>query len=137
MDEAKAPVVRRVFGLAIKGHGIGPIAKVLNREVAPCISKSRTWRDSFVYKVLTNRACIGGPQLHILKDGEFVPVGQPLKNYYPAVVKEATFYRAQQALKDRSSTGRRCSDKVSNLFAGLVVDDTGATYGLRARNGHD
>jgi hypothetical protein len=66
----------------------------------------------------------------------FQPIGQPLKNYYPSVVPDEDFFKAQQALKVRSRTGGRSCNGVNNLFTGLTVADDGTTYSLRPRNYH-
>lgn len=147
LDPARAATVRRIFDMAIKGHGIGSIAKTLNREGVPTISKAKNWHDSYIYKILTNRACIGEFQPRVLhiekvetpgkptrKVKKFQPIGQPLKNYFPSVVKDEDFFKAQQALKLRSRTGGRSCNGVTNLFTSLAVAEDGTTYSLRPRN---
>jgi DNA invertase Pin-like site-specific DNA recombinase len=149
LNPAKAATVRRIFDMAVKGHGIGSIAKTLNREGVPPISKAKHWYDSYIYKILVNRACIGEFQPRILqietleqpgrmahKVKRFQPIGQPLKGYYPSVVKDEDFFKAQQALKVRSRTGGRACNGVNNLFTGLTVAEDGTTYSLRPRNYH-
>jgi DNA invertase Pin-like site-specific DNA recombinase len=150
LDAAKAATVRRIFQMAVDGHGIGSIAKRFNRESVPTISKAKHWHDSYVYKVLTNRACIGEFQPRVLKIENveragrparkmktFQPVGPPLKDYFPAVVKDEVFFRTQQAMKLRCRTGGRICNGVNNLFTGLVVGTDGTTYSLRPRNSHN
>ena len=149
LNPIKAATVRRIFEMAVKGHGIGSIAKTLNREDVPPISKAKHWYDSYIYKILSNRACIGEFQPRILqietlerpgkmarKVKRFQPIGQPLKNYYPSVVLDEDFFKAQQALKVRSRTGGRSCNGVNNLFTGLTVAEDGTTYSLRPRNYH-
>src|SRR5262249_5375033 len=149
LNPTKVATVRRIFHMAVTGHGIGSIAKTLNREGVPPISKAKHWHDSYIYKILTNRACIGEFQPRILqieteerpgkvarKVKRFQPVGQPLKNYFPSVVEDETFFKAQQALKVRSRTGGRSCNGVNNLFTGLTVAEDGTTYSLRPRNYH-
>jgi DNA invertase Pin-like site-specific DNA recombinase len=149
LNPAKAATVRRIFEMAVKGHGIGSIAKKLNREGVPPISKAKHWYDSYVYKILVNRACIGEFQPRILqieteerpgkvarKVKRFQPIGQPLKKYFPSVVEDEDFFKAQQALKVRSRTGGRSCNGVNNLFTGLTVAEDGTTYSLRPRNYH-
>jgi hypothetical protein len=59
--------VRRIFDMVGKGHGIGSIARTLNREGVPTASKAKHWYDSYIYKILMNRACIGEFQPRILQ----------------------------------------------------------------------
>ena len=149
LNPVKAAVVRRIFELSVGGHGIGSIAKLLNREGVPPISKSKHWHDSYIYKILTNRACIREFQPRILhiekverpgnlprKVKSFQPIGQPLKGYFPAVVTDEVFFKAQQVLQVRSRTGGRTCNGVNNLFTSLVVGEDGTTYSLRPRNYH-
>src|SRR5262249_9199835 len=66
----------------------------------------------------------------------FRPIGQPIKSYYPSVVKDEDFFKAQQALKTRSRTGGRSNNGVNNLFTGIAVAEDGTAYSLRPRNYH-
>ncbi len=149
LDQTKAATVRRIFDMAVNGHGIGNIAKTLNREGVPTISKAANWHDSYIYKILVNRACIGEFQPRILtiekveqagmptrKVKTFQPIGQPIKSYYPSVVTDDVFFKAQQALKTRCRTGGRTCNGVNNLFTGLAVAEDGTAYSLRPRNYH-
>jgi len=132
INPVKAAVVRRIFAMASQGHGIGAIAKVFNREGVPCISKSKHWYDTYIHKVLVNRGCIGEWQPRMLDEesGRFLPVGQPIKGYYPSVVTEEEFYRGQQALKSRKLTHAR-TDLVRNLFTEILFAPDGSSYRLR------
>jgi DNA invertase Pin-like site-specific DNA recombinase len=109
LNPTKTANVRRIFEMAVKGHGIGSIAKTLNREGVPTISKAKNWHDSYIYRILTNRACIGEFQPRVLqiekqdrpgkvarKVKTFQPIGQPLRKYYPPVVSDENFFKAQQ-----------------------------------------
>ena len=151
VNPVKGAVVRRIFDLAAAGYGIGSIAKLFNREGVPPISKSKHWYDSYVYKVLVNRAAFGEFQPRVLridkvavpgdsgrvqKVKSFQPIGPNIKNYFPPVVGEDTFFKAKLALKSRSRTGGRVSNQVNNLFTGMVHSQAGATYSLRPRNNH-
>jgi hypothetical protein len=130
-------VVRRIFAMASQGHGIGAIAKVFNREGVPCISKSKHWYDTYIHKVLVNCGCIGEWQPRMLDEesGRFLPVGQPIKGYYPSVVTEEEFYRGQQALKSRKLTHAR-TDLVRNLFTEILFAPDRSSYRLRSRGGN-
>ena len=149
LDPFKTATVHRIFDMAVKGHGIGSIAKTLNRERVPTISKAKNWCDSYIYKILRNRACIGEFQPRTLwiekqeqsgqqtrKVKTFRPIGTPIKSYFPPVVSDEEFFKAQQALKVRSRTGGRSCNGVNNLFTGLAVAEDGTAYSLRPRNFH-
>lgn len=124
-DSAKAQIVRRVFDMALEGHGITAIVKSLNREKTAIGWRRDYWQRSYVSKILHNRAVIGEFQPHRLthRDGKRLrePAGDPIKGYYPAVVSEQDFYAAQAGLKTRKThTGP--SGKFVNLFKGQLFD---------------
>lgn len=118
LNQTKAATVRRIFTMAVDGHGIGNIAKTLNREGVATISAAKNWHDSYINKILVHRACIGKFQPRILviekiekmgqptrKKKTFQPTSTPLKNYFPSVVDDEAFFKAHRAMKSRSRTG--------------------------------
>src|SRR5262245_44893209 len=126
----RVAVVRRIFRLCLEGQGLHAIAHVLNgtKEVVttvggkrkrvvvpmdnvnpvPTMGRGKEWMYSYVNLILHNRAVLGEMQPHVIKDGKRVPAGQPVAGYYPQVIDEATFYKAQAALGGRKKqTGPR------------------------------
>ena len=49
-DPTNAPIVRRIFTLAEKGHGSGQIAKLLNKERVPSMLWGNGWHGSSIHK---------------------------------------------------------------------------------------
>lgn len=121
--ENRAAIVRRIFDEASdKGIGADLIARRLNREKIAPFGRANGWHKSYVLKILTNRAVLG----------EFKPCSrntsgvrtecEVVKGYYPSVVDENTFYRAQSAMARRKQIGAgRKGERVANLFTGLLV----------------
>ncbi|MBY0514630.1 MAG: hypothetical protein K2P78_12040 [Gemmataceae bacterium] len=56
----------------------------------------------------------------MLVEGRPTPVGQVIKGYFPAVVKEEEWNATRQAIAERRRTGGKPSVKAINLFSGLV-----------------
>jgi hypothetical protein len=119
----RADVVRQVFRLAIDGMGCRLIAKKFNSEKVPTFAyrkNSKTWHPSYIKKILQNKAVLGHYQPCVGKHGpDRQPIGDVIPDYFPAVIDEATFYKAQHALQARSNgkaTGRT-GERVANLFA--------------------
>jgi hypothetical protein len=144
LNPANAKVVRRMFKLCLEGLGCQAIAKLFTDEGVPTISgKVKHWVDNSIFKLLRNRACIGEWVPKTLgEDGKRHEVGEPVKGYFPAVVDEGTFYRAQEAIRRRKKGGGRDTRAnkalhIANVFRGLVVSPTGQGYSHRRRNGHD
>jgi DNA invertase Pin-like site-specific DNA recombinase len=120
--EDRAATVRLIFEESASGIGNYSITQRLNKRRVPHFGKSNGWHPSYVSKILKNRAVIGEFQPHRLVDGRRRPDGDPIQGYFPAVVDEATFYRAQLGLSERLVRGAgRKGAHVSNLFSGILV----------------
>ncbi|VXC99213.1 recombinase family protein [Pseudomonas sp. 9Ag] len=107
--EDRANVVRRVFELTTQGYGQIQIMKLFNWEEVPVFgsasrNKSRLWGKSSIAKILSNRSVIGEYQPTGLIDGIRVTLGEPVKDYYPAIVDENVFYAASAARQQRAVT---------------------------------
>jgi hypothetical protein len=126
----RADVVRKIFALSAGGLGGYTIANQLNASGVPAFGPSDIWDQSTIHNMLTNRATIGEHQPKIYesakgrpavqRDRKGLPVGDVVPNYYPAVVDEDLFNRAQQARRENlvSRRGRKGS-LITNLFGGI------------------
>jgi hypothetical protein len=115
-----------MYALAGDGYSSLAIAKRLNDERVPTLGRAKmksravAWDAPTVRHILTSRAALG-EYIPYASDSK-KPAGEPVPNYYPPVVDEATYYRAQAALKTRAAVGRGRKGKHVNLFAGLLTD---------------
>jgi|SRR5262245_2073041 len=93
---------------------------MLNEAAIPGFG-SGAWHESSLNKILGNRAVLGEFQPHRTIDGTRVPDGEPIKDYFPRVIDDELFYRAQAARTERRTKrmGRK-GEGVSNLFSGLL-----------------
>jgi DNA invertase Pin-like site-specific DNA recombinase/prefoldin subunit 5 len=120
---ARVAIVRRIFEETIAGVGMYSVAKRLNHERIPAFVGKNGWHQSYVAKTLANRAVLGEFQPNRKVDGKRVPDGEPIANYYPAIIDEATFFQAQASKRLRSSGGTGAGRKgptFTNLFSGLA-----------------
>lgn len=126
----KVQSIRRVFDLRLGGHGIVSIVNRANREGWPVPGKGLTWHTSLVGRILRNRSLLGEYQPHRnnADDDTRVPMGEPVLNYYPAVLDEQTFLRAQ-AVSDRKGKfpGRR-DISYRNWLQGLLKCSCGQSF---------
>jgi len=119
INKAAAEAVRYIYQACIDGAGGRVILEGLNKRYKP-IGRSKKWNGSFIQKVLNDRAVIGEWQPHsFTEEGQRVPVGKVIKDYYPAIIDEGTFFRAQQSKAQRYKQ-RSPSEGFINLFAGLT-----------------
>jgi DNA invertase Pin-like site-specific DNA recombinase len=121
--------VRMLFDLAVDGHGDIAITKTMNAKQMPTIGKSPMWDQSTVRRILRSRQVLGEyqPMTRVGKWGR-KPHGPPVVGYYPAIVTEAKWCKAQQCLDARVRAGGAVSDEgPANLFTGLVVYTDGSS----------
>ena len=127
----RATIVRSLFEETAAGIGIFILTKRLNANRTPPFrdkiedySGSLGWHSSYVSKILNNRAALGDYQPHKMVNGKRVPDGEAVKGYFPAVVSDDLFYRAQLARRLRSSTGagRKGIDSITFSVACVGAD---------------
>jgi DNA invertase Pin-like site-specific DNA recombinase len=118
LDEEKAAVVRRIFALAIQGCGTHLIVRKLTEENVKPISGRKHWTRTYLHLILTGRASVG--EFQMTRHGE--PDGPPIIDYYPRVVDEETWQKANASLASRKGRAGRVGKKVAALFTGLLFD---------------
>lgn len=125
--EEKAAIIRRIYDLYLNGKGHTSICKILNSESVPSFSskgnKQGKWGPTIVGKLLTTRTVLGEMQFYKtvkMEHGKrlMAPDGEPIPDYYPQVIDEGTFLRAQTEIGVRFIPFGRIGE-VNNLFQGI------------------
>jgi DNA invertase Pin-like site-specific DNA recombinase len=117
----RVAIVKQIFTDTVSGIGIYTIAKRLNQTGVPTFDRSNGWHQSYIAKILANRSVLGEFQPHVRREGKRVPDGEAIQGYFPAVIDEELFYRAQTAKSQRKVSGAgRKGTAFSNLFSGLA-----------------
>jgi DNA invertase Pin-like site-specific DNA recombinase len=117
----RVEVVRRIFQLSTEGVGTYSIVKTLNRDGVAPFGRSNGWNESYIEKIVKNRAVLGEYQPHARIDGKRRPIGDVVKDYYPAIISEDEFYAAQAARRIRSTgQGGRKGNSLKNLFTHIA-----------------
>ncbi|ATB32734.1 hypothetical protein MEBOL_006223 [Melittangium boletus DSM 14713] len=130
----KVEVIRRIFRDYLSGMGVAGIVKALNRDGVPVFSRTsrngiqaKQWHVSYIRRTLENPAVIGTYTVHTTEHEGKKKVrrkaGDPIPNYFPAIIDEDTFQRAQAIRLDTPSAlrGRNANrEDVKNLFGGVV-----------------
>jgi DNA invertase Pin-like site-specific DNA recombinase len=117
----RVAIVQQIFADSASGLGMFSIASRLNKNGVQPFVGPNGWHHTYIAKILANRAVLGEFQAHIRIDGKRVPDGAPIANYFPAIVTDDLFYRAQDAKAQRRKNGRgRKGAGFTNLFSGLV-----------------
>ena len=118
----RAEIVRQIFEMSVAGLGGYTIANQLNAKNVPAFGPSPKWDQSTIHNMLTNKATIGEHQPKRYENKKELPVGDPIRNYYPAVIGEDLFYAAREARRKNLESGRgRKGRLITNLFGSLLT----------------
>ncbi len=109
--------------MAMNGMGQSQIAKILNQREVPVFSKhGKGWHSSYVQKILAGTALYGEFQPCRTENGKLVPYGDPVGDYYPAVITKEEYYFLQQLRAQQAFGGGKARKGVDvpNLLSGVV-----------------
>lgn len=119
----RVEVVKEIISLAKNGFGQLAIAKMLNERGTPAFSsENNAWHSSYIQKILTSKQLYGEFQPGETINGKKVFTGQPIEDYYPAVITKDEFY-SLQAFRAQNAVGGGRARKgriVPNLLSGLL-----------------
>lgn len=116
----RAPLIEWIFERSAQGVGFDRIAKELNGRGEPTLKPStQGWFFTSVANIIQNRAAIGEYQPHEEVEGKRVPRGDAITDYYPRVITDDLFLRAQK-IRHRNRTGGRGGRHFTNLLDGMA-----------------
>lgn len=104
----RAPIVREIFDLYVAGNGNIKIAKILNERNVPRFGRGVTWQVSTIGKIIKSKVAIG---VFEPDDG-----GPAIPDYFPAVVSEEIFNRANRAVVQRRTCKITRQAAVFNVY---------------------
>jgi DNA invertase Pin-like site-specific DNA recombinase len=132
----RVAIVRKIFEWTALGDGSNNVAKRLNREKTPLFDlegqgikqgtrlTAACWLQSYVAKIVTSRAVLGEyqPRTERVADGGKRQInGEPISDYYPAIIDIDLFNKAQEARRTNAVAGGGHKNmRVSNLLSGKV-----------------
>ncbi|MFK7969697.1 MAG: recombinase family protein [Bacteroidia bacterium] len=118
----RAAIVHRIFQDTIKGFGRREIVRRLNEEGVPTSRRGNGWQTSSIARIIQNKAVLGEYQPHSgsHRNHNRKPVGEPIQNYFPRIIDDETYWRAQSAVASRrqSASGRKGRDG-AHILQGL------------------
>lgn len=117
----RVAIVNRIFQENANGFGIRKIASRLNEEGIDTWGRGKRkgdgWHASYIQKILGNTAVLGEFQPHTRPRGGIrEPSGDPIPNYFPPVIDEATFALVNSGRK--RLPGGAAKSNLPNLFSG-------------------
>jgi len=121
--EDRRTVIETIYNQYNSGVGATGITKLLNKTVTPWseydnkrIDKNnRVWRESYISKLLVNRALIGERVFYKGRDNEKIEA-----DYYPPAISKEMFYQAEEIRKNRGKGSSGGFKYKTNFYAGLV-----------------
>ncbi len=119
--EDRAQLVRRIFDMYVNGYGRGVIVRTLRKEgILPWNTRSAVWHESYIHKLLCNRAVVG-EYIAEFKTDEGTRGQETITGYYPEIIAPALFARVQDIafLRKKGQRGRK-DKKFANLFQKLA-----------------
>ncbi|EJZ22154.1 recombinase family protein [Rhizobium sp. Pop5] len=118
----RVEILKAIYNDADNGRGSYQIARKLNLDSVPTFAPSQGWHESYVSKLLTSRAVLGEFQPHRYIEGKRTPAGDPITDYFPAVISRDQFERIQagRAVRKNRGSGRKGRNNI-NLFAGAAT----------------
>jgi DNA invertase Pin-like site-specific DNA recombinase len=121
---SRSQVIRQIFADTIAGLGKRAIAKKLNSRKEPIWgsakrNKSGLWNESYISKIIHNRAVLGEYQPHLKRDGKRLLINEPIPDYFPRIVSDEDFYLAKIKASERLQKGGRNAPQAANLISGL------------------
>lgn len=139
VDVEKAASVVKVFELAAGGHGGVTIARKANTEQWALPSRKRknskgTWEHTGISRLLKDRRVLGEWQPHRIYAGELVSDGEAVKGYFPQIINDDLWHKAQIAIGQRTGPKRVRGIK-ADIFAGLFFCKCGARMERKAVSG--
>lgn len=116
---AKAKVIRSIFQMYLDGHGTGAVARWLNDKGIPTF-QGKKWQQTTVKYYLKYRGVVGEYHAGRRENGKKVKTDLIVADYYPRIVSETDFARAQARLRQNKKTQGRPQPEEANLFAGII-----------------
>jgi len=104
--------VRRIFEMYLNGKGNHVIAKTLNKEkIKPFSRNGKSFTFSSIQRLLKSPSVIGRCEI----------VSPPKENYFPAIISEEKWYKAQLTRKNNNHyKGTRNDSKQINILGGII-----------------
>ncbi|MGE4265762.1 MAG: recombinase family protein [Desulfovibrio sp.] len=117
----RVEIVKRIFEWYLEGKGQGKIADLLTENGIPPWNKRKpVWHQSYIFKLLHNRAVIGEYHPEVTVNGKRT-AAEVVENYYPAIIDRDSFELIQDKtrLRRENHAGRK-GKKYSNIFQGMT-----------------
>lgn len=123
INPERGKVIRSIVAMAMNGIGAHKITRTLNETGCKPFGDAdvKAWTRCTVQSVLRSKCLFGEYQPHKLTESGKVPVGDPVPNYYPALITAEEWYALQAVLNTRKSARGPVGKRITNLFGAKLV----------------
>ena len=119
MKEGAKEAIAYIFARTIEGIGGKRLCKEMN-ERFPCFGYSGRWNEVYLRYILNSRQVLGEFQPNMMNDENQREItGEPIQGYFPVIIDEDTWLRANAASANRR-VERGPTTEYVNLFTGIV-----------------
>jgi DNA invertase Pin-like site-specific DNA recombinase len=134
--EERAEIVRRIFRETAEGIGKATIAARLNAAGVPTFRGGNGWHASYIQKLVASDAVLGFYRPHVLEGGRRKPWGEPVPDYFPAIMGLSLAGRARAGVVARryGASGRKGRTFTNLLTGSAYCGACGATMTLVAKS---
>ncbi len=150
VNELEAPIVKRIFGLYIKGNGTSRISTILRDEGVPS-KNGGVWRANTIKNIILNEAYLGvlvqnkSTNIDVtIKKTKQIDKSEWVRHYnnHEPIIDKETFIKAQniyelnsdRALKVRNSIAGVNRTSYKSLFSNIVIcGDCGSAMTIRRK----
>lgn len=142
----EAEIVRRIYGLLLKGQTPYGIKTILEAENIPTPAGRKTWQTATIMSILTNEKYKGDALLQKTFCTDFLTKKMKVnegevpryyvENSHPAIVTDEVFNMVQEEIERRKQTGRQHNG--TSCFAGRIFCGCcGEMYGSKVWHSND
>lgn len=118
----RAALVIEILAWHKAGLGQSVIAKMLNQRGEKPFGHGKGWHSSYIQKIINSDALYGEFQPRLWNRGENSAEGEPIQNYFPALITKEEFNLLKNFRSERRFPGARAkkSSDIPNILSGIV-----------------
>lgn len=116
--------IRLAAKMILNGYTWKAIVRQLNETHPKTFGRKRVWTRSNLFSLMVKRTMIGEyqPAKRPGRKGNPIPIGDPVPDYYPAVLDDKTFRQVQLTIKQRANGGGWRDNETVNIWSSRMFD---------------
>lgn len=146
VNREQAKLVRRIYGMFLRGQSVYAIARILTEEGIPTPTGKSTWYASTIKSILTNEKYKGDALLQKTYTSDFLTKKKKInkgevpqyyvKNNHEAIIDGRIFDMVEELMKD-TNKGQNRRSGVSIFSSKIKCGECGSFYGPKVWHSND